>query len=275
MKHRRSFLVLLTLLALLGACEDDVEKARSRWAELPIWQNQRIEETSYEVFDKGKSVGRATMRIYKGDEDLSRFGKQVKSDDEREEVFRVSLRQSVEHPAGLGQRVERLDAWWFDARELRLRYGTQSAFLWNGAIFKEIRVGKNAAYITVRSHLSGVKELKAEFPSETVLQAGAGFFIRAVLSSMRELSKVPVISMGSVWLSAKPTLMDSTFRVIGEEVLTIAGEHVPTRVVELSNEMGSRRYWIGLDAPSLLVQWEDENGRLLTMTGHRYLDWPQ
>ena len=266
---------MLALIALLGACKSEVEKAQTSWSELKVWENQRIEETTYEVREANALIGRAIMRIYKGAEDLSRFGKQVKSSGKREDVFRVSLMQSVDHPAGLGEQVQRLDSWWLDAEELRLRYGTQSAFLWNGAVFKEIRVGKNAAYITVRSHLSGVEELETDFPSEAVLQAGAGFFIRAVLSSMRELSKIPVISMGSVWLSAQPSLLKSDFRVIGEEVLSVAGEHLPTRVVEVSNEMGSKRYWIGTGPPSLLVQWEDENGRLFVMTGHRYLDWPQ
>ena len=271
MKH----LCVLALTLSLLACESDVEKAQSRWTALKTWDNQRIEETTYDVQQEGVDIGRAVMRIYRGEENLARFGKQVSTESDNEKVFRVSLMQSLDHPAGMGERVQRLDAWWYDAENLRLRYATQSAFLWNGGVFKEIRVRKNEAYITVRSHISGVQEMEAEFPEDAVPQSGAGFFIRAVLSSMQELQKVPVFSVGSVWLSAAPTVLSSNFRVVGEEVLGIAGENVPTRIVELSNDMGSKRYWIGIDPPSLLVKWEDENGRLLTMTGHRFLDWPQ
>ncbi|MCB0218340.1 MAG: hypothetical protein KDH09_01480 [Chrysiogenetes bacterium] len=272
---KRLSLSIFALIALLSACKSEMEEAQSRWSTLQVWENQRIEETTYEVREGEAPIGRAVMRIYKGEEDLSRFGKEVAKSSKREEVFRVSLMQSVANPAGMGEPVHRLDSWWFDTDELRLRYGTQSAYLWNGAVFKEIRVGKDAAYITVHSHLSGVEELETDFPSEAVVQAGAGFFIRAVLSSMQRLTKIPVVSMGSVWLSARPTVLKSDFRVIGEEVLNVAGEQLPTRIVELSNEMGSKRYWIGAGAPSLLVQWEDENGYLFVMTGHRYLDWPK
>lgn len=274
--HRHKALCLaLVLIGLpaLPACIDSVEEAQTKWATLESWTKQQIEVAEYRIAREGLESGSAVVRIYRSNEDLVRFGEGF--DETRREVFRYNLSQTAPGPAGLDSQVRLHNSFWLDANTLRLRVGSQSAQAWNGNIFKEIRVVGDEARLFIHSHLNGRFQSKASFPREAIPDLLLPFYVRAVLSRVDEVSALPVLTLGSVWLSnEKPKIVSTTLSLVAEEPYALPNGVRTARRVDARNEDGRRSFWVSAEPPHELLAWEGPEGALFELVSHRWVGWP-
>ena len=295
MHARRGILTGICLPVLLGAaigCRDAPGSAASAatagpggaaiaataapngFAADPLWDDGRAEVNAYAAAERRYGILRdftAYHIVVK--EDLSRRFL-VKADpghDPSDLVTVLKMNQVIEYQTGI-YTYHQMASTFHERAGMDLLKLSLTSFEWCGNSYKEYSRRGDRAVLHAHTYWDGMADVNYDLPvgPDVMLYDELPLRVRSLPQTAGTARALRLVTGQISSRADKPEIAPAALRAIAEEeVTTPAGRFRALRWVLQSGERAPDVYWVGRDAPHLLVAWDKLDG------GRYRLKWTQ